>query len=90
MQTELFRIKKNRQFQDYAKRKKSQNTQLTWAQERICQGWSYGKRRDDKEKLHPCLVAYEELPEEEKIFDRKTSLATLKLILKLGFQIHEK
>ena len=68
----------------------AKNVHETWAQERICQGWRYGERRDDKEKLHPCLVAYEELPEEEKIFDRKTSLATLKIILKLGFQIHEK
>ena len=37
--------------------------------------------------LHPCLVAYEDLPEEEKVYDRNTSVETLKLILKLGFEI---
>lgn len=36
---------------------------------------------------HPCLVAYEELPEVEKAYDRDTALETLKLISKLGFKI---
>lgn len=67
----------------------AKNVHETWAQERIYQGWRYGEIRDDKEKCHPCLVPYEDLPEEEKTFDRQTSLATLKLVLKLGFQINE-
>ena len=58
-----------------------------WAQTRIEQGWSYGKKRDDELKTHPCLVDYNELPEEEKEYDRNTSIGTLKLILKLGFKI---
>ena len=33
------------------------------------------------------LIAYEDLPEEEKVYDRNTSIETLKLILKLGFEI---
>ena len=65
----------------------AKNVHETWAQERIRQGWSYGKQRDDVRKLHPCLVAYEELPEAEKDFDRNTSVETLKLILKLGFRV---
>jgi len=32
-------------------------------------------------------VAYEDLPEEEKDYDRNTSVETLKMILKLGFKI---
>lgn len=36
---------------------------------------------------HPCLVPYEELPEEEKVYDRNSSVETLKLIMKLGFKI---
>ena len=67
----------------------AKNVHELWAQERIKQGWSYGERRDDKLKLHPCLVPYEELPEEEKNFDRITSQQTLKLILSLGFKIHK-
>ena len=39
------------------------------------------------EVSHPCLVPYEDLPEEEKEYDRNTSIGTLKLIMKLGFKI---
>lgn len=65
----------------------AKNVHEIWAQERINQGWTYGEKRDDALKLHPCLVAYEDLPEEEKVYDRNTSVETLKLILKLGFKI---
>ena len=65
----------------------AKNVHETWAQERIRQGWSYGPQRDDAQRHHPCLVAYEELPEAEKDFDRNTSVETLELILKLGFRI---
>ena len=39
---------------------------------------------------HPCLVPYDELPESEKDYDRATSQETLKLIMKLGFDISKK
>lgn len=58
-----------------------------WAETRIKQGWTYGKERNDELKTHPCLVPYEELPEEEKVYDRNTSIGTLRLIMKLGFKI---
>lgn len=61
-----------------------------WVQTRIAQGWRYGPERNDAEKLHPMLIPYEDLPEEEKIYDRNTSIETLKLILKLGFEIEKK
>jgi ryanodine receptor 2 len=65
----------------------AKNVHEIWAQERINQGWTYGEKRDDMLKQHPCLIAYEDLPEEEKVYDRNTSIETLKLILKLGFKI---
>ena len=65
----------------------SKNVHDVWAETRIAQGWSYGEQRDDAQKLHPCLVPYEELPDSEKEYDRNTSIGTLKLILKLGFNI---
>ena len=68
----------------------ARNVHETWAQERLQQGWTYGKERDDAKKQHPCLIAYEDLPEEEKVFDRNTSVETLKLILKLGFEISKR
>ena len=67
----------------------AQNVHEIWAQERINQGWTYGENRDDEKKYHPCLIAYEDLPEEEKNYDRNTSVETLKLILKLGFKINK-
>ena len=65
----------------------SKNVHDVWAEARISQGWKYGKKRDDEKTTHPCLVPYDELPEEEKEYDRKTSIGTLKLILKLGFKV---
>ena len=65
----------------------SKNVHEVWAQTRISQGWTYGAERNDAEKKHPCLVPYEELSEEEKEYDRNTSIETIKLILKLGFKI---
>lgn len=65
----------------------AKNVHEVWAQTRIAQGWQYGPERNDTEKLHPMLIPYEDLPEEEKVYDRNTSIETLKLILKLGFNI---
>lgn len=67
--------------------KMSKNVHEVWAETRIKQGWTYGEQRNDNLKTHPCLIPYEDLPEEEKEYDRNTSLGTLKLILKLGFKI---
>ena len=68
----------------------AKNVHDVWAQTRIEQGWRYGVQRNDAEKLHPCLVPYEELPESEKEYDRNTAVSTLKLIKKLGFDIYRK
>ena len=68
----------------------AKNVHEVWAQTRIAQGWTYGAERNDALKHHPCLVPYEELPESEKEYDRKTSVETLKLILRLGFEIDKK
>ena len=67
----------------------SKNVHEVWAETRIKQGWKYGEQRNDELKTHPCLVPYEELPEEEKEYDRNTSIGTLKLIMKLGFKISQ-
>ena len=65
----------------------AKNVHEVWAQNRIKQGWTYGAERDDTLKKHPCLLPYEELPEEEKIYDRDSAIETLKLITKLGFRM---
>ena len=65
----------------------AKNVHEVWAKSRMEQGWTYGAERNDALKHHPCLVAYEDLPEVEKAYDRDTALETLKLITKLGFKI---
>ena len=65
----------------------AKNVHDVWADGRIKDGWTYGPVRNDENKQHPCLVPYEELPEEEKEYDRNTAQETLRLIMKLGFKI---
>lgn len=68
----------------------AKNVHDIWAETRISQHWTYGPKRNDAEKTHPCLIPYEELPEEEKVYDRNTCIETLKFILKAGFSIMPK
>lgn len=65
----------------------AKNVHEVWAQSRIEQGWIFGVERNDVQKKHPCLLPYENLTEEEKDYDRKTVLETLRVITKLGFTI---
>lgn len=65
----------------------AKNVHEVWAEERIKEGWVYGERQDSVKKTTPCLVPYEDLPDSEKEYDRKTAFETLKLIVKLGYQI---
>ena len=65
----------------------AKNVHEVWADARVKEGWVYGEHKDSIKKTTPCLVPYEELPEEEKEYDRKTALETIKLIIKLGYKI---
>ena len=65
----------------------AKNVHEVWSAGRIKDGWTYGEQRNDADKKHPCLVPYEELSESEKEYDRNTSQETLKLIVKLGYNI---
>lgn len=67
----------------------AENVHENWSAGRIADGWCYGETRDDEKKLTPCLVPYEELTEEEKAFDRRTAMETLKLIVALGYKIEK-
>ena len=68
----------------------ARNVHEVWSKMRMSQGWTYGPERNDVKKTHPCLVPYDELPEEEKIYDRNTSIETLKFIVVNGFEINNK
>lgn len=65
----------------------AKNTHEVWAQQRMKNGWVYGPNRDDEKKTHPDLVAYEELPESEKEYDRSVAGQLIKTMLAMGYRI---
>jgi hypothetical protein len=65
----------------------AENAHDVWAEARKKEGWTYGKERDDSNKLHPDLIPYTALPDSEKEYDRIMAFNTIKLVKKLGFDI---
>jgi hypothetical protein len=65
----------------------AENTHDVWARQRLAEGWTWGPRRDDHARTHPCLVPYSQLPESEKEYDRRTAMETLKAIIALGYRV---
>lgn len=61
-----------------------------WAQQRLAEGWTYGPKRNDDRKEHPCLVPYDQLPESEKEYDRQTACQVLKAVLALGWRLERR
>jgi len=53
----------------------------SWLNEKAEQGWVYGEVKDAEAKTHPCIMPYEDLPEEQRVKDemfRETVLRTYK------------
>ncbi len=67
----------------------AENAHNVWARQRMADGWTYGPKRDDSRKTHPCLVPYGDLPDSEKVYDRNAALETIKAILALGYRIQK-
>jgi hypothetical protein len=65
----------------------AKNAHDVWARQRLRDGWRYGPERSDQRKEHPALVPYEQLSDEEKVYDRQAAMETLKAILALGYRI---
>lgn len=65
----------------------AENVHENWAAARVAEGWVYGPLRDDTKRQTPCLVPYDQLPEEEKEYDRRTALQTIKMMIALGYRI---
>lgn len=40
-----------------------------WAADKSADGWVYGDVKDADKKTHPCLVPYDELPQEQRAKD---------------------
>ena len=58
-----------------------------WMRDRIADGWSYGETRDDARKLHPSLIAYDELSEPEREKDRDAIRDLPRMLAEAGFSI---
>jgi ryanodine receptor 2 len=68
----------------------AENNHDTWAQKRIDEGWRYGPRRNDDAKEHPDLVPYDQLPESEKEYDRRTVTEALKAVVAFGYELRKR
>lgn len=42
----------------------------SWVAQKELDGWVYGPELDVKQKKHPCMVLYEQLPEEQRAKDK--------------------
>ena len=60
---------------------------ITWMEEREMDGWVYGPDRNDSLKTSPCMLPYEQLPEEEKKYDQKIAETVILALLEGGYQI---
>ena len=61
-----------------------------WMHEKTQQGWRYGSERDDRQKIHPSLAAYDTLPETEKDKDRNTIHQIPRLLSLIDYQVYRK
>jgi hypothetical protein len=41
----------------------------SWCATKQADGWTYGETRDNDRKIHPCLCAYDLLPEAQRVKD---------------------
>ena len=46
--------------------KTPEDQHAAWLDDKHMAGWEYGEVKDVEAKTHPCMVPYEELPEEQK------------------------
>ena len=58
-----------------------------WMQAKIEAGWQYGPEKDGEKKLHPDLLPWDELPEEEKEKDRVVVWAIPRILARAGYTI---
>ncbi len=61
-----------------------------WCKQKLEQGWRYGPMRDDRKKIHPSLIGWDDprFSEEEKDKDRNTVRQISRYLALAGFQIY--
>ena len=48
---------------------KPEDSHIGWLKEKEESGWIYGELKNPEDKTHPCMVPFDELPEEQQIKD---------------------
>ena len=67
--------------------KLAEQVHITWMNQRIKEGWSYGPVRDDEKKQTPCIIPFQNLPEIEKEYDRITASTVINTLQNEGYII---
>uniref|UniRef100_A0A8C4NJ27 Ryanodine receptor 2 n=1 Tax=Eptatretus burgeri TaxID=7764 RepID=A0A8C4NJ27_EPTBU len=67
--------------------KLAENIHELWATTKVEMGWTYGLARDDHNLIHPCLLDFHKLPEQERNYNLQMSTETLKTLLALGCHV---
>lgn len=67
--------------------KLAEQVHITWMNQRVKDGWTYGQTRNDEKKQTPCIVPYKNLPEIEKEYDRITARTVINTLQNEGYII---
>ncbi|KAM7538970.1 hypothetical protein Aperf_G00000057777 [Anoplocephala perfoliata] len=67
--------------------KLAENIHELWAMRKIEQGWTFGDRRDEARRRHPCLCAFDKLQQQERLYNVTMALENLKTIFALRYNI---
>jgi hypothetical protein len=59
-----------------------------WVHKKLSKGYTYGEHKDDKKKIHNCIMPWEQLPEELKGVDRNTIKSLPRILDNAGFEIY--
>lgn len=61
-----------------------------WYKERTAQGWTYGTKLSHKNKTHPMLRPWEQLPDDYRKIDYELPKVFMKLLNEMGFVVLDK
>ncbi|KTG43170.1 hypothetical protein cypCar_00011044 [Cyprinus carpio] len=64
----------------------AENLHELWLIDKIEQGWTYGLVKDESRKVHPCLVEFSKLPDQERIHNLQSSEDILRYELWNGYK----
>ncbi|MDR2672452.1 MAG: AAA family ATPase [Coriobacteriales bacterium] len=67
----------------------AQNEHVRWMKDREEHGWMQGNVRDNKKKIHPLLVPWEELPKAEQQKDIDIAENIIPLLTSIGLRVYK-